>query len=124
MSFSTSKEVQDAMQHYLKASNLSSKFHQYFFGAQIDTSTNLNSKLETNIDNKSVSSNDSHSNEHPVQSLLVSKRSNRSTSNISICHRFSNLKDSTKYPINNGSIYKCHTSLNVMTIYQNKYIPI
>ena len=70
-------------QRYLKASHYSSKFHQYFVDAQNYASTNLNFKLVIDIDTKSVSSNDSHTNEHADQLSLVSKQSEKSTKNNS-----------------------------------------
>ena len=58
--------------------------------------------MEINIDNKSVSSNDSHSKTHSDQLPLVSKKLHISTSNNSIFNQFSNLEESCHISINNG----------------------
>ena len=46
MTFSKPKEVKDTMYHHLKASNPSTKFHEYFVDAKIYVSTNLNPKFK------------------------------------------------------------------------------
>ena len=73
MSFSNSKEVQDAMKDYQKALNMSSKFYRFFVDAQVHAPTNPNFKQEINIDEISVSSNDLYTNKHSDQSPLCSK---------------------------------------------------
>ena len=62
--FSKFKEVQDAIEHYQRASNPSSKVHEHFDSAQNFASPNLDSKLNIDIDNNSVSSNDLYIKEH------------------------------------------------------------
>ena len=78
MFFSKSKEVQDAIEHYQKASNPSSKFHQYFVGAQNFAAPNPDSNLEINIAHKNVSYNNANTIKQSDQLPLGSEHLNTS----------------------------------------------
>ena len=113
MFFSKSKEVQDAIEHYQKASNPSSKFHQYFVSAQNFAAPNPNSNVEINIANKNVSYNNSNTNKQSDQLPLGSKPLNIPMTNHPISNLNSNLEETQK-----SEIHQKKNPANAMVVHK------